>query len=301
MRALVTGATGFVGRRLLARLARPVVLTRDPERAKRALGDLEIHRWDPVAGPPPEAAFRGVEAVFHLAGESVAQGRWNAAKKARIRDSRVVGTRNLVAAIGSLREKPRVLVSASAVGWYGSRGDEVLDESSAPGRDLIAEVCREWEAEADRARGFGVRVVRSRIGIVLGREGGAVARMVPPFRLGLGGRLGSGTQWMPWIHMDDVVGLLLHAAEVGGVEGPVNGVAPNPATNREFTRTLASALHRPAFFPVPAFALRLALGEFATMLLASQRILPRAAERTGYRFRHPLLAEALGAILAEPK
>ncbi|HET6201436.1 MAG TPA: TIGR01777 family oxidoreductase [Planctomycetota bacterium] len=298
MRALVTGATGFIGRALLRRLESPVVLTRDPARARESLGGAEVHRWQPGADPAPAESFRGVEAVVHLAGEPVASGRWNAAKKARIRDSRVLGTRDLVASIERVRERPRVFVSASAVGFYGSRGDEDLDESASPGSDFLARVCRDWEAEASKARALGLRVVQARIGVVLGRGGGALARMLPPFRLGLGGTLGGGRQWMPWIHLEDAVGLLLHAAEREDVAGPMNVVAPDPATNREFTKALAGALRRPAVFPVPPFALRLALGEFAEVLLGSQKVRPRVAERTGYRFRHPSVAGALSDLVS---
>ncbi len=300
MRALVTGATGFIGRRLVKSLERPVVLSRNPETARRSLGqEVEIHGWDPEAGPPPAEAFRGVEVVFHLAGEPVAAGRWTSAKKVRIRDSRVRGTRNLVKAIESLSERPRVLVSASAVGYYGNRGDEVLEESSPAGKDFLAEVCSAWEAEAGRAVACGLRVVTPRIGIVLDKSGGALARMLLPFKLGLGGRLGKGRQWMAWIHLDDLVGLQLFAAARNEIAGPINAVGPAPATNREFTQTLAAALKRPAIFPVPQFALRWVFGEMATVvLLASQRAVPGVAERAGYRFRHSTLSAALRAAVA---
>jgi len=277
------------------RLERPVVLSRDPDRAKHALGDADCYRWEPESGPPPAEAFRGVEAVFHLAGEPVAAGRWNAARKQRIRDSRVLGTRHLAAAIGALAARPRVLVSASAVGYYGDRGDEVLEEGSSPGTDFLAEICRAWEAESAAAAAHGVRVVNPRIGIVLGRGGGALARMLLPFRLGAGGRLGSGRQWMPWIHIDDLVGLILHAAERDAVSGPMNAVAPAPVTNLEFTKTLGSVLHRPTIAPMPSAVLRILVGEMAEVILSSQRVMPRVAERTGHRFRYPSLAEALRA------
>jgi len=298
MRALVTGATGFIGRRLVGKLTKPVVLSRDPESARRSLGgDVEVHGWDPEAGPPVYDLLRGVDTVFHLAGEPVAEGRWNEPKKSRIRKSRLLGTRHLVTAIEAMGERPKVLVSGSAVGFYGDRGDEELDESSAPGADFLAAVCQEWEAEAERAASLGVRTVRIRTGVVLDRSGGALPRMTLPFRFGLGGRLGNGRQWMPWIHLDDLVGLLLHAAQNPAVTGAMNGVAPAPATNREFTRRLAAVLRRPAIFPVPALALRAAVGEFAGILLASQRVLPRVAEKTGYRFRYAGLEEALRAAL----
>ncbi|MBI2826854.1 MAG: TIGR01777 family protein [Planctomycetia bacterium] len=301
MRALVTGATGFIGRRLLEEIAQPVVLSRDPARARAQRSGVEAHAWDPLADVPPSASFEGVEAVFHLAGESVGEGRWTAAKKQRIRDSRVVGTANLVRALAALDRRPRVLVSASAIGYYGSRGDEVLDETSAPADDFLADVCRAWEAAAMAAENHGVRAVCARFGVVLGPGGGALKKMLFPFRLGLGGRLGSGRQWMSWVHVDDVVGILLHAAKNENLRGPINAVSPAPVTNREFTRVLAGALHRPAVFPVPALGLRLAVGEFAEVLLGSQRVMPSVAQREGYAFRYPTLEGALAAAVRGPK
>ncbi|HEY3225722.1 MAG TPA: TIGR01777 family oxidoreductase [Planctomycetota bacterium] len=299
MRALVTGATGFIGRRLLAKLDRPVVLTRDPHRARALLGpDLSLFAWDPAGGPPPAEAFRGIEVVFNLAGESVGEKRWTRKRKAAIRRSRVSGTHNLVGAIEGLREKPRVLVSVSAVGYYGDRGDEPLDESAPPGSDFLAEVCGAWEAEASRAAGLGLRVVTPRLGVVLGPDGGALKKMLLPFKLGLGGRLGSGTQWMPWVHLDDAVGLLLHGARTSGLSGPVNAVAPAAVTNREFTKTLGAVLGRPTILPMPGFMLRIVVGEFAKVLLSSQRVVPRAAEKSGYTFAYPRLEGALRAVLA---
>lgn len=299
MRSLVTGATGFVGRRLLQALERPIVLTRSLDAAKRSLGDDAVaFAWEPEKSLAPAEAFRGVEAVFHLAGDPVAQGRWNAEKKRRIRDSRVLGTRNLVSTLLSLPEKPKVLVAASAVGIYGSRGEEMLNESSGSSVGYLAEVCRDWEAEAARASQGGIRVVSLRIGIVLGPGGGALSRMLFPFKLGLGGPLGSGRQWMPWVHLDDIVGLALHAAARSEIRGPLNAVAPGIVDNRAFTKAMGKALHRPAFLPAPAFALRLALGEFAELLLASQRVVPRVAMQSGYAFRYPELEPALRAILS---
>lgn len=298
MRALVTGATGFIGRRLVAHLDDPVVLSRSPDAARRSLGGVRAFAWDPEAGPPPDAAFYGVDAVFHLAGEPVAAGRWTAERKARIRSSRELGTRHLVTGLQAASTRPAVLVSASAVGYYGDRGDEELDESAAPGAGFLADVCRAWEDEAACAREDGIRVVSVRIGIVLGEEGGALRRLLPLFRAGLGGTLGGGGQWMPWVHVDDVVGLMLHAAAHDGMEGPANAVAPGIVTNRGFTRALASLLGRPALLPVPSLALRLAMGEFGESLVHSQRVVPAAARWAGYAFVHPALAGALAAALA---
>lgn len=297
MRALITGATGFIGRTLAQRFEQPVVLSRRPQRARELLGEVEAYAWEPEAGPAPAEALRGVEVVFHLAGEPVAAGRWTAARKARIRSSRVASTRNLVAAIEASPARPRVLVAASAIGFYGSRGDEMLDESSPPGEGFLAEVCRAWEAEALRAESLGVRVVVPRIGIVLGKGGGALARMALPFKLGLGGPLAGGSHWMSWIHLDDLLGILLDAARNELLRGAINAVGPAPVTNRQFTRALAAAVHRPAIFPVPGLALRLMFGELAYELLASQRVVPRVAERIGFRFRYPSVEQALAAAL----
>ena len=301
MKALITGGTGLLGTELLANLTDAVVLSRDPAGTTRKLGGARAIRWDPATEPAPLEALQGVEAVFNLAGEPVAEGRWTEDKKRRIRESRVLGTRNLVAGLRALDTKPAVLVSASAVGYYADRGDEQLDESSQAGRGFLAEVCTEWEREALAAEALGVRVVCVRIGIVLAPGGGALARMLTPFKLGAGGRLGNGKQWMPWIHIDDVVGVLLHASRTAAVCGAMNAVAPHPVTNAEFTRALGHAVHRPALFPVPKTALRIAFGEMSEILMASQRVLPRVAERTGYAFRHTELEGALAAVMAAPQ
>ena len=298
LKALITGGTGLLGQELLANLADAVVLSRDPARATRKLGGARVVRWDPATEAAPLEALQGVEAIFNLAGESVAGGRWTEDQKRRIRDSRVVGTRNLVAGLRALDRKPEVLVSASAVGYYGDRGDEDLDESSPAGRGFLAEVCTEWEHEALAAEALGVRVVCVRIGIVLAPGGGALARMITPFKLGAGGRLGSGKQWMPWIHIDDAVGVLLHASRTAAVRGGMNAVSPHPVTNAEFTRALGHAVHRPAFLTVPKTALRIAFGEMSEILMASQRVLPRVAERAGYAFKHNELDGALAAVMA---
>ena len=300
MRTLVTGATGFVGKRLLAKLERPVVLSRDGAKAEKSLTEFGVKAfsWNVQAEPPPQAAFDGVEAVIHLAGDPVAEGRWTAAKKARIRDSRILGTRNLVAALAALNHKPSVLVSASAIGYYGSRGEEVLDERSSAGDDFLAEVCIGWEREALAAADLGIRVAIVRVGIVLGENGGAMAKMLTPFKLGMGSPLGSGKQYMSWIHIDDLVDEFLFAARESHVHGPLNGVAPNPVTNREFTKTLGKVLQRPTFMPaVPGFALKAMLGDFGEVLLGSQRIQPKAAEAAGFVFQHRELESALRSVL----
>ena len=304
MRVAITGATGFIGRRLVDRLLadRPevVALTRDPTRARATLPRAaRAVRWDPRAGTVDATALRDLDAVVHLAGESVAGGRWTAARKAAIRDSRVLGTDALVRALTAAPAdaRPRTLVAASAIGIYGDRGDVELDERAPPGDDFLAAVCSAWEAAARGAADLGVRVAIVRIGIVLGRDGGVLGRMLPLFRLGLGGRLGSGRQWMSWIHVDDLVALFVSALADDAVTGVLNGVAPRPVTNAEFTRTLAAALARPAILPAPAFALRLALGEMATLLLASQRVVANAAALArGFRFEYAELTSALADL-----
>jgi uncharacterized protein (TIGR01777 family) len=298
-RALLTGATGLIGAKLAARLAEVVVLSRDPERARPRLGAAQVHAWSPEDGPPPAAALANLDVAFHLAGEPIVDGRWTAERKRRIRDSRVVGTRHLVAGLAAQASRPRVLVCASAVGYYGDRGDEVLDEASAAGRGFLAEVCQAWEHEASSAEALGIRVVSARIGVVLSREGGALARLLGPFRVGAGGTLAGGRQWMPWIHIDDLVGLLLHATANADLRGAMNAVAPQPVRNRDFTHALARAVHRPAILPVPGFGLRLLLGQMSEVLTASARAVPKLAERTGYVFRHPDLGGALAALLGQ--
>jgi uncharacterized protein (TIGR01777 family) len=296
MRTLVTGATGLIGRKLAERLDRMVVLSRNPNGA-HGLG-VETHAWRPEAELPPPDALREVGVVFNLAGEPVADGRWTDERKRRIRDSRVIGTRNLVAGLAAQKTRPRALVSASAVGYYGDCGDEPVDERSPPGRGFLAEVCVEWEREALKAEELGIRVACVRTGLVLASHGGALAKMLPSFRLGMGGRIGNGEQWMPWIHIDDTVGILIHASQDERVSGAINAVAPTPATNAEFTRELGHVLHRPAVLSIPKAALRLMLGEMSQVLTASQRVFPSTAERTGYVFAHPELAPALQAVLA---
>jgi uncharacterized protein len=299
MRTVITGATGLIGRELVRRSeGAVVVLSRDPDCARRRLGSVEAHGWDPESGLVPAAALRGAEAVFHLAGEPVAAGRWTEARKRRIRDSRVVGTRNLVAGLAEQALRPRVLVSASAVGYYGDRGDEPLDESAPRGQGFLAEVCADWEREAMAAESLGIRVVCVRIGMVLAPGEGALARMLPPFRLGVGGRIGNGRQWVPWIHVQDVVGILRHASLNDRIRGPMNAVAPGVVRNAEFAHALGRAVRRPAFLPLPAMALRLALGEMSQIATASQQVKPRVAERTGYSFQFAEIGRALSAVVS---
>jgi uncharacterized protein len=296
MRCLVTGGTGFVGQHLVRRLERPIVVGRSVEKIQGLFRDVQPHQWNPGQALDP-GLLQGVDTVFHLAGESIFKGRWNDAKKKRIMDSRVVTTRKLVQALASLDEPPATLVCASAIGIYGSRGDETLTESSAPGSDFLAQVCRAWEDEAAKAEQAGIRVVSVRLGVVLGSDGGALPQMLTPFRFGLGGRIGSGSQYMSWIHIEDLISILLFGAENSSVSGPVNGVAPQAVTNREFTADLASILHRPAVFTVPGFVLRITLGEFAEVLLSSQKVVPEKISRAGYSFAYPALRGALENLL----
>ncbi|HWQ34151.1 MAG TPA: TIGR01777 family oxidoreductase [Blastocatellia bacterium] len=298
MKLLITGATGLVGRTLCRWLKDDghsiVALSRTPDPARVPQADA-VFAWQPEAGMPPAAAFEGVDGVIHLAGESVAAQRWTAEHKRRVRDSRVLGTRHLVEAMQALAAPPKVFISASAVGFYGDRGDEVLDENSPPGHGFLSEVCVEWEREAQRAAEFSVRVALLRIGVVLSPQGGALTQMLPIFRLGLAGKLGSGRQWFPWIHLDDVVGIIRFTLEQP-VSGPVNVTAPGIVTNAEFTEALARVLHRPAFFAAPAFGLKLVMGEMAAVVLASQRAVPQAVLEAGYKFRYPELRSALTDI-----
>jgi hypothetical protein len=294
MQVVITGGTGFVGRTLAGKLAaaghRVTVLSRRTVATPAAPG-IEIVRWNPIQ--PSPALFDGKDAVINLAGESIAVGRWTAARKQRILDSRVHPTRSLVSALKVGENRLRVLINASATGYYGSRGDEDLDEESPAGSDFLARVCIAWEAEARTAEALGLRVVLTRLGMVLGRGGGVLAKMLLPFRLGLGGPLGSGRQWLSWVHLDDVVASILLALENETIRGPLNVTSPNPVRNREFTRTLGQVLRRPAYLPLPSPVLRLGLGEMADLLLTGQRALPVRLKSLGYNHRFPDLEEAL--------
>lgn len=293
MRIAMTGATGFLGTRIRGLLEAGGHELRLISRRARP----GFHEWRSPDEPPPASALAGADAVVHLAGEPVAQ-RWTAEVRRRIRESRVRSTARLVEALAQLPQRPSVFVCASATGYYGDRGEEVLDETSAPGEGFLAETCVEWEKAAQAAEALGVRVVRLRFGVVLGREGGALKKMLPAFRLCLGGRLGDGRQWMPWIHVEDAAALAEWVLTHEEASGPFNAVAPYPARNADFTRAMEGILGRPELFTVPAWALRLALGDGAEIALASQRVTPRAALAAGFRFRYPALAEALRALLS---
>lgn len=299
MTFLITGATGFIGKKLVHRLlARgDSVNYVGRERSVELDSRAAYHPWKDVKELPPLDSMPRLDAVVHLAGEPIAQ-RWTRPAKKRIYTSRIEGTRQLVSAIGRLRHKPTVLVSASAIGYYGDRGDETLIERSAWGNGFLTGVCRDWEREALRAREFGLRVVTPRFATVLGREGGALPSMLAPFRFGLGGKFGDGRQWMSWIHIEDLLRLMLFGIENPAVSGAINASSPRPVTNAEFTRTLAGTLHRPAILSVPKMALRLALGEMSTVLLGSLRVLPQTTEQLGFRFEQPKLAKALANLLS---
>jgi len=296
VKVTLTGATGFIGRKLTERLlagSHSLHLL-----GRRPAPGLPFWAWDAGGNAsPPLESLRDSQAVAHLAGEPVSQ-RWTPEARQRIRSSRVEGTRRLVEALAALPRPPAVLVCASAIGIYGSRGDGILTESSPPGGGFLAEVCQEWEQAADQAASAGIRVVKLRTGVVLGPGGGALQRMLPLFKAGLGGRLGSGRQWMSWINLEDLVELICLALEQPELAGPLNATAPSPVTNAEFTRQLAARLRRPALLPVPAFALRMVFGEMASVLLDSQRVLPQAALAAGFRFRYPELGPALRDLLA---
>jgi uncharacterized protein (TIGR01777 family) len=309
-RVTVTGATGLIGRVLVAALqergAEVTVLTRDPARARTALGaqagPLETVGWEPMSEPAPAQALAGRDGVLHLAGEPVAQ-RWSAKAKRAIHDSRVIGTRNLLEGLRAVERsgnerRPQTLVSSSAIGYYGPHGEEPLDEETPAGSDFLARVCAEWELEAGRASELGLRVVQVRTGVVLDASGGALGKMLPPFRLGLGGPVAGGRQYISWIHVDDLVGMMLTALERESWSGPVNATAPEPVSNRDFSKVLGRVLGRPALLPVPSVALHLLYGEMAEMVTSGARVVPAKALVLGYEFRHPELEAALRSALA---
>jgi uncharacterized protein (TIGR01777 family) len=299
MRVTMTGATGLIGGKLVAALQERgdevTVLTRDPGKAGP---DVEAHAWDPAKGPAPAQALEGRDAVIHLAGEKVDQ-RWTDETKRRIHDSREQGTRNLVEGLRAITGRPAALVSASAVGYYGPHGDEPVPEDTPPGDDFLARVCVAWEAEARNAGELGVRVVNVRTGIVLDKDGGALSKMLPFFKLGVGGPVAGGKQRMPWIHADDVTGIYLKALDDERWSGPVNATAPEPVTNAVFSKALARALHRPAFLPVPGLAVRVLYGDMAQIVVTGQNAVPQRTMQLGYRHQHPDLDQALKTALTQ--
>jgi uncharacterized protein len=296
MRVAATGATGLIGTRIVralqARGDEVTVLSRDVMRAREALGDVDVHAWAPLEGPAPVAALSGRDGVIHLAGEPVAQ-RWTEAAQRRIHETRELGTRNLVEGLRAAEPRPRALVSASGVDYYGPTGDEPITEDAPPGDGFLPQVCAAWEREALAAAGLGVRVVCLRTAIVLDRQAGALRKMLPFFRLGIGGPVAGGRQYLAWIHADDIVGLYLAALDDESWNGPVNAAAPDPPTNREFSRALGRALRRPAIAPIPAFAVRVLYGDMAEIVTAGHRIVPARALERGYAFRHTDLDAAL--------
>lgn len=300
MHVIVSGSTGLVGSALVP------FLTTGGHRVTRLIRTIpaageDAVRWDPATGSVDAAALEGADAVVHLAGENIAGGRWTDEKKARIRDSRVRGTRILCDALAKLARPPRVLVAASATGYYGDRGDEILTEDSTPGHNFLAEVCRDWERATDPAAARGIRIVNLRFGVIFSPAGGALAKMLTPFRMGVGGRIGSGRQWLSWIALDDAVGAAHHALTSESVRGPVNAVAPGSVTNLQFTKGLGRVLGRPTILPMSSFATRLAFGQMADeLLLASARVEPTRLLQTGYAFRHPELESALRHLLGKP-
>ena len=302
MKILITGSTGLVGTALtqdLQRAGHTVCRLVRPNTTTQSIGTSQGFdvNWNPAAGDRGGAAV-GADAVINLAGASIADGRWTPQRKQLLRSSRVDTTRALVQALAKMSARPRVLVSASATGYYGNRGDETLTESSQPGNDFLSGIAKEWESEALKAEALGIRVVRARFGVILSKRGGALPQMMRPFQFFAGGKIGSGTQWLSWITLDDAVAILRSALENANITGALNVVSPQPVTNAQFTNFLAAALHRPALFPAPAFALRLILGEMAdALLLSSQRVLPAQLQKLNYQFQHPDLPPALQSIL----
>ena len=307
MRVTVTGATGLIGPRLIgalqARGAEVSVLSRDAAKARKRLADaglapVEAFDWDLMDQPAPAAALADRDAVVHLAGENIAQ-RWSEDAKRAIVESRVTGTRNLLAGLQLTESRPSTLVCSSGVGYYGPHGEEPLDEDAPPGTDFLARVCVDWEREASKASAMGMRVVLVRTGVVLDKDGGALEKMLPPFRLGVGGPVAGGRQYISWIHSDDLVGMIVAAAQDERWSGPVNATAPEPVNNRDFSRALGRALKRPALLPVPGFALQLLYGEMAEIVTQGARVVPAKALVLGYRFAHADLGEALSSALGD--
>lgn len=298
MRVLISGASGLIGSAMKSCLRKEGVVVMQLSHSQLDSEDRRVVHWEPDAGPMDSGKLEGLHVVIHLAGDNIAAGRWTAAKKARIRNSRVQGTTTLCRALADCREKPDTLICASAVGYYGHQGERMLEESAPVGEGFLAEVCRDWEQATIPARDAGIRVVNLRIGMVLSGRGGALPRMLPPFRWGLGGPLGNGRAWMSWIALEDLVSILLYCMNDERLSGPVNAVAPQPVTNKEFAHALGNALGRPAVLPVPAFLIKAALGEMGReLLLSSIRAYPRKLEDAGFSWRYPSLQEALQQCL----
>lgn len=302
MKVLITGATGFVGKvivkKLLSQGDQVVVLSRSKEKAKSTLGQsAEYFEWRDTKNLPPLEAFNGVDGVINLMGEGIADKRWSDDQKIKIRESRIQGTSNLVAAISKLTQKPKVMVSTSAIGIYGDRGDEAVNENSSLAHDFLGSVCHDWEKAAIKVQDHGVRLVIIRTGVVLGKDGGALAKMLLPFKLGLGGPLGNGSQYMSWVHIEDLASMYIEGLKNDSMEGAFNGTAPSPVTNKEFTKVLGNALHRPAFLPAPKFAIKAAFGEMSTVILDGQKVLPEKLMKINFKFQYPNLEKALTDIV----
>lgn len=299
MKILVTGATGFIGKRVVQQLLdagdEVVVLTRNIAKAALKLGSkCEYYQWmDTTSSPPPLEAFNNVEGIINLMGEGIADKRWSEEQKKKIYDSRIEGTRRLVEAMEKLEKKPQVLVSSSAIGIYGNRGDEELTEDSKTSDDFLARVCKDWEDEAFKAEKLGLRVATIRTGVVLGQGGGALKKMIPIFKLGGGGPVGNGEQVMSWVHVDDLAAMFIEVAKDSSLKGIFNGTAPYPAKNKEFTKALGKALHRPAFLPAPSFALKIVFGEMSQVLLDGQKVMPEKFKKANFKYRYPTLEMAL--------
>lgn len=301
MKIVLAGGTGFVGSSLQTALSQQghevVILTRQKTRETQSTPKLRFVPWDPTKNGAWAEHLKDVDACINLAGESIAAKRWTKVQKFKIIESRCDATQALVHAISKLSKKPQVLINASAVGFYGPHGDEIMTEKDGPGKDFLAQTCKAWEAHAIRAQDFGLRVVRLRFGIVLEKDGGALAKMIPPFKFFIGGPLGDGKQWMSWIHREDIIGMILWALENQQVSGPVNATASNPVTMKEFAATLGKIMGRPSFAAVPGLVLKILLGEMSDLLLTGQRVIPEKALALGYRFKYPSLETALQAIL----
>ena len=298
---MITGATGFIGKELIKRLNEKgheiAALTRNSEAARfRIPVHCEIITWDPESATLPPSTLKGVDAVINLAGEGIADGRWSPERKRKITQTRVLSTRRLIDAITYMDKKPQVFVSASAIGFYGNQRDEFLDERSLKGHGFLSDVCQHWEDEILKAKDLGIRTAVCRIGMVLGHDGGALDKILPPFKLGAGGKLGSGSQWMSWIHINDLADMMIYAIENPSIDGIYNAISPNPVLNKEFTKVLGQVLKRPTLFPVPNFVLKTVLGELSDLLLGSQKVNAQKIIDTGFEFKYPKLEEALREV-----